>query len=121
MNQRAKRAVLSALTTVLAAGALTVATTPQASAIDQVPCSSNEFLQIDVHPSSGNNQRACFANAGRVNFNGDWWITRIWTGNNRVQWHGDGRWQPAAPIDKWTVFTWPNHPAGVRIDALNIP
>ncbi|MFD2352181.1 hypothetical protein ACFSTC_27275 [Nonomuraea ferruginea] len=22
-----------------------------------------------------------------------WWVTRISTGNNRVQWYGDGRWQ----------------------------
>ncbi|WP_410566227.1 hypothetical protein [Amycolatopsis sp. cmx-4-61] len=48
------------------------------------------------------------------------WITELWTGNNRVQWHGDGRWQPETPIAKRTAFTWPNHPGGVKIDQIRI-
>ena len=56
-------------------------------------------------------------------FNSTVWLTRIWTGNNRVQWYGDGRWQPDPPvgvINKWTVFSWPNHPGGVSIDVIRI-
>ncbi|EFE71981.1 MULTISPECIES: beta/gamma crystallin domain-containing protein [Streptomyces] len=120
MNQRAKRVVLSTLTTVVAAASLTLATTTQASAIDKVPCSSGEFLQIDIHPTHGPTQPLCYANAGTLEFARGWWITKISTGNNRVQWHGDGRWQPDTPINKWTVFTWPNHPGGVSVTGIRI-
>jgi len=120
MNRGIKRVALSALTTAVAAASLTVATTTQASAIDQVSCSSDEFLQISIHPTNGNTQRRCYANAGTVGFGSGWWITRISTGNNRVQWHGDGRWQPDAPINKWTVFTWPNQAGGVNLTGIRI-
>lgn len=62
----------------------------------------------------------CYANAGEDHFNSTWWVTRIQTGNNRVQWYGDGDWQPAQPIGKWTDFRWPNHPGGVHITAIRI-
>ncbi|MGX4688310.1 beta/gamma crystallin domain-containing protein [Streptomyces sp. JNUCC 63] len=120
MNQRVKRVVLSALTTVAAAASLTLATTTQASAINQVSCSSNEFLQIYIHPTNGSTQHLCYANAGTVGFGSGWWITQISTGNNRVQWHGDGRWQPDTPINKWTVFTWPNQSGGVNLTGIRI-
>lgn len=48
------------------------------------------------------------------------WATKIWAGNNRVQWYGDGRWRPDQPIDKWTAPYWPNYPDGVRTEAIRI-
>ncbi|MDX3642746.1 hypothetical protein [Streptomyces sp. MB09-02B] len=51
---------------------------------------------------------------------GNSWITRISTGNNRVQWFGDAAWQPANGINKWNVMTWPNHPGGVRASWIKI-
>ncbi|MEU3346849.1 beta/gamma crystallin domain-containing protein [Streptomyces sp. NPDC006700] len=119
MNQRVKRVVLSALTTVVAAASLTLATTTQASAINQVSC-GDEFLQVYIHPTNGSTQHLCYANAGTVGFGSGWWITRISTGNNRVQWQGDGRWQPDTPINKWTVFTWPNQSGGVNLTGIRI-
>ncbi|SHH36680.1 beta/gamma crystallin domain-containing protein [Streptomyces sp. 3214.6] len=125
MNQKAKRVVLSALTAVMAAGSLTVATTTQASAINLVSCNSTDFLIVGGHDSIGDKQwnwRNCYANAGEANIDGlgSHWVDYISTGNNRVQWHGDGKWQPDAPINKWTYFVWDNHPGGVRIDKIKI-
>ncbi|MFK0113367.1 hypothetical protein [Streptomyces sp. NPDC091217] len=34
--------------------------------------------------------------------------------------YGDGRRQPAAPIEKNTVYTFPNNPGGVRMDEIRI-
>jgi hypothetical protein len=111
--------------TVLAAAAMTAAIPAGvASAMDQVPCNNNEFTRVTVHPSNFPSQNLCFANAGsmeiRTLFGNPIWVTEIWTGNNRVQWFGDGRWQPETPIGKWTTFTWPNHPGGVRLDEVRI-
>jgi len=94
-----------------------------AAAIDQVPCNNNEFVRIEIHHSLWPPRETywCFANGGEVTWSSSqWWVTQIWTGNNRVQWFGDGRWQPAQPINKWTVFGWPNHPGGVRINGIRI-
>ncbi|MBB5958438.1 hypothetical protein FHS29_005046 [Saccharothrix tamanrassetensis] len=107
----------------LAAVAMTVAIPGgSAWAIDRVPCGNRDFLQITAHQSSGPAWDRCYANRGAVDYtdNVDWWVTSIWTGNNRVQWYGDGRWQPEQPIGKYTSFTWPNHPGGVRMFALRI-
>lgn len=121
MNQRAKRMALSALTTFAAAVSLTVGTTTQASAIDVVPCGRSDFLTIYIHVTNNDEFRRCFANAGEVDYTGgSLWLRMIETGNNRVQWYGDGRWQPAEPIGKWTRFTFPNHPGGVRFDGIKI-
>lgn len=124
MNRRAKQMVLSALTTIMAAASLTVATAPQASAINAVPCGRGELVEVVLHFGSSEQYSSCYANAGaeliRDDFAGSAWVTRISTGNNRVQWYGDGKWQPSTPIDKWTTFTWPNHPGGVHIDAIGI-
>ncbi|SDP43185.1 Beta/Gamma crystallin [Lentzea jiangxiensis] len=109
--------------TVLATAAITAAL-PAASAfaINQVSCNNNEFVKVTWHHGGGKNIDQCFANAGTYNssFGPDAWVVKISTGNNRVQWLGDNRWQPAAPINKWTSFTWPNHPGGVRIAAIRI-
>ncbi|MGI5340891.1 beta/gamma crystallin domain-containing protein [Streptomyces sp. CA-181903] len=121
MKRSAKRVVLAALTSVAAAASFTLASAPQALAMNQVPCTQDDFLQIDVHPTAGPTSTRCFANAGFIDYpSGDLWVTRIWTGNNRVQWFGDGRWQPEGGINKWTVFQWPHHPGGVRMNAIRI-
>ncbi|MEV5956776.1 beta/gamma crystallin domain-containing protein [Streptomyces sp. NPDC051987] len=129
MKTRIKRVVLSSLTTFAAVASLAVATTPQAFAINPADCGRDDFLKIDLHDSTDSGQAVnfrtlCFANAGDVAITPaaywDVWITRISTGNNRVQWHGDGRWQPSAPIEKNTVMTWPNNPGGVDIDRIRI-
>ncbi|BBC29438.1 hypothetical protein SGFS_007320 [Streptomyces graminofaciens] len=127
MTRRAKRLALSALTAVMAAASLTVATAPQASAINEVPCNRPDFLWVQGHsdPVPVNPYwTTCYANAGEAKIDPNTglrdWVTTIATGNNRVQWHGDDRWQPNAPIEKWVTFTWPNHPDGVRIDHIRI-
>lgn len=125
MNRRVKRTALSALTALAAAVSLTVATAPQASAINMVDCGLREdYLKIYAHDMvGGNNREWCYANAGTTTWTGGYlpaWLVHLSSGNNVVQWHGDGRWQPDAPIGKWTLYTFPNHPGGVRIDGLRI-
>ncbi|WEH14504.1 beta/gamma crystallin domain-containing protein [Streptomyces sp. VNUA24] len=125
MNRRAKRLVLSALTAVTAAASLTVVTAPQASAINLVQCGRPDFTHLHgtMTLSPGGQWDQCFANAGEMDIRpwvGKIWVDRIETGNNRVQWHGDDRWQPNAPIEKWVTFTWPNNPGGVHIDKIKI-
>lgn len=119
MRKSVKRLTMAGLTALMVGGTLTVGTT-SASAIDETVCKP-EFLQITLHRNGTVDETRCFANGGEwyINFP-DWWITKISTGNNRVQWYGDGSWQPSAPIEKYTVFTWPNHPGGVRFDGVRI-
>jgi hypothetical protein len=112
-----KRAAFGALTTFAMAATLTVATTPQAFAIAPVPCNRSDYLWINIHEPYVN---LCFAQAGTISIESGKWLTRISTGNNRVQWHGDGKWQPANPIGKNTIYTFPNHPGGVHIDNIRI-
>jgi beta/gamma crystallin len=121
MKKIAKRAIQAALTTFALTASLTVVTATDAFAINEVPCGPSDYLQVTVHLGGTWDSDRCYANGGEFTFGvSDYWITRISTGNNRVQWYGDGRWQPDTPIDKWTVFVWPNHPGGVRIDKLRI-
>ena len=120
MKQIAKQAVLAALTSVAVTASLTVGAT-SAFAINEGTCSRSDFLQITIHRPGENSEMRCYANAGEANLiSTNWWVTRISTGNNRVQWLGDGSWQPASGINKWTVMTWPNHPGGVSIDKVRI-
>ncbi|WP_405920896.1 beta/gamma crystallin domain-containing protein [Streptomyces longwoodensis] len=126
MTRRAKQLVLSALTSIVATTSLAVATAPQASAINEVTCGvrtdlalvyGHKFSDGDVDSSW------CYANAGEIRWSGGYylgWAHQISTGNNVVQWHGDGRWQPDTPIGKWAIYTWPNYPGGIRIDGLKI-
>ncbi|MER6406908.1 beta/gamma crystallin domain-containing protein [Streptomyces viridosporus] len=123
MHQTAKRAALAALTTVSLTASLMAATATNASAIDIVPCGNREYLHVTAHlGSTTRDENFCYANAGQSPVGGvqDYWVTRIWTGNNRVQWYGDGRWQPEQPIGKYTEMTWPNHPGGVRAYRIRI-
>ncbi|WP_308114155.1 beta/gamma crystallin domain-containing protein [Streptomyces brasiliscabiei] len=126
MNRRTKQVVLSALTTAMAAASLTIGTASQASAINEVPCTRPDFAYLYGHSDLEPNfptWDVCYANAGETGVNpknGTDWLQRIVTGNNRVQWYGDGRWQPNAAIEKWVTFTFPNHPGGVRIEKVKI-
>jgi hypothetical protein len=123
MNQNVKRAVLSALT--LATVSLPLATASPASAINTVPCGPRDYVKVTFHIGIWAKRHVlCFANAGEIPIvvgqREKVWVHQISTGNNRVQWYGDGRWQPNRPINKWTIFRWPNHPGGVRLDRIRI-
>ncbi|MEU6510887.1 beta/gamma crystallin domain-containing protein [Streptomyces sp. NPDC046942] len=122
MKHVAKRANLAAATTLALAASLTAVTATDAFAINTVSCGPSDFLQITVHTTdSGGPYDWCLANAGTWDMTGaNMWLHRISTGNNRVQWYGDGKWQPATPIDKYTVYTFPNNPGGVRMDEIRI-
>ncbi|WP_211267391.1 beta/gamma crystallin domain-containing protein, partial [Nonomuraea candida] len=99
-----------------------------ALAINVVPCGP-EFLQVNWHNTTHlggvSHHVTCFANGGEYDITG-WrvgdkqWLDRISTGNNRVQWYGDGRWQPEGGINKWSVYTFPNNPGGVHLDKIRI-
>jgi hypothetical protein len=118
MNRKiVKRVVLSALTTTAVAASVIGAT--GASAISPVPCGPSDYLVVTYHDSAGYGEM-CLANSGSISLGSDAWITRISTGNNLVQWHGDGSWQPSTPIGKNTVYTWPNNPGGVSADSVRI-
>ncbi|MFH9674435.1 hypothetical protein ACH4L5_19485 [Streptomyces sp. NPDC017405] len=114
-----------AVVALAAVGTAVGTTSGSAYAIDNVTCNNNEFVAVDFHYAiSGDQVHACFANAG------DFWlwdqyaqgmyVTKIWTGNNRVQWFGDQRWQPSEAIGKNTAMFWPNYPGGVKIEAIRI-
>ncbi len=113
------RRIAALLAAVVAAATLNAGS---AAAIDNVPCGNrDDLMKIWLHMSGGSPEPYCFANGGEYHLWGlGWWVTKIWTGNNRVQWYGDGRWQPAQPIGKWTTFRWPNHPGGVRVEGFRI-
>lgn len=99
---------------------LTAVTATDAFAINQVGCGPSDYPRVTYHQAGHSSYDICFANAGTMSLPGNSWITRISTGNNRVQWFGDGNWQPDAGINKWTVFTWPNHPDGVSASWIRI-
>ncbi|WP_333754071.1 beta/gamma crystallin domain-containing protein, partial [Streptomyces sp. IBSBF 2394] len=117
MKGNARRATLTGLASAALVASLTMGAA-SASAIDTVyPCGP-DFLKIRIHYTDYASFDQCYANAGEafVDYSSPkraMWVTKIETGNNVVQWYGDGRWQPAAPIGKWTTYTWPNHPNGV--------
>ncbi|MCG5212686.1 beta/gamma crystallin domain-containing protein [Streptosporangium soli] len=122
MKRIAKRAVLAALASIAVTASLTIATSTPAYAINEVPCAGrDDLVRATIHATHSSSNDYCYANAGEDYYDLSlWWVTRISTGNNRVQWYGDGRWQPAQPIPKYTTFTWPNHPGGVRIAGIRI-
>lgn len=122
MARKLKKLAATALATIAMAAAIPAGS---AFAIDEVSCNNNsEYLWVSYHYTAGSSFTRCFANAGsrRIydQFSRSVWVTEIWTGNNRVQWNGDGRWQPDNPIDRRTKFTWPNSPGGVRLDEIRI-
>ncbi|TWV56417.1 hypothetical protein FRZ03_04740 [Streptomyces misionensis] len=125
MTGKLKKLVFVALTTAAITAIIPAGT---ASAINTVDCprqGSTEFVRLDaLDPAGSGSFTACFANAGEMpvtTISAPYaWARYIWTGNNRVQWYGDGRWQPDTPIDKWTTFSWPHYPGGVKIEAIRI-
>ncbi|WP_030542201.1 beta/gamma crystallin domain-containing protein [Streptomyces albus] len=122
---KAKRLVLSTLATAMAAASLTVATPTQASAINLVDCNGrSDLLKVSWHYIFGggwNAHHVCFANAGEHDFDvpGTEWLDNLSTGNNVVQWYGDGRWQPGTPIGKWTYYDFPTV-GSVKLDKIRI-
>lgn len=125
MKRIAGRAASAALASVALTASLTVAVPQAAYAIDVVQCGNSEFAKILWHIDylgTRSGSPLCFANAGEYDLDreGTEWLDKIWTGNNRVQWYGDGKWQPATPIGKRTSFSWPNHPGGVKVDKIRI-
>ncbi|MEV0675402.1 hypothetical protein AB0I60_02650 [Actinosynnema sp. NPDC050436] len=120
MRQIVKRAVIAALAAIPVMAALPAATATAAPLpINRVSCNRDDFLWVYAH-QRGPQFIHCYANGGTAHYPGGTWLDRIWTGNNRVQWFGDGRWQPATPIGKNTDFRFPNHPGGVRMEAIRI-
>ncbi len=123
MKRNIKRLTLTALATIALFGTVPAGT---AAAANEVACDNNrnDFLMVYVHWAEGPNRPYCFANGGEIDMKDYWgrsaWMVRFWTGNNRVQWYGDGRWQPNAPVEKWTQYEFPNHPGGVKIQSLAI-
>ncbi|WP_405465955.1 hypothetical protein OG783_22750 [Streptomyces jietaisiensis] len=122
MQRSARRLVLAGLASAALMTSLTVGAT-SASAISVVQCGPPDYLKITVHFGNLPSREYCYALKGEMSMplpNG--WVTRIETGNNRVQWHGDdNKWQPSEEgIKKWTTYVWPNHPGGVKIDAIKI-
>ncbi|WP_405466878.1 hypothetical protein OG783_31165 [Streptomyces jietaisiensis] len=120
MQRGVRKAVLAGLSAAALLTSMSVGAS-SASAISQVPCGP-EFLKVHMHDANGNTFVNCYANAGQtaVAPGREAWVTKIETGNNMVQWYGVGKWQPAVPIDKWTVYIWPQYPDGVRIERVNI-
>ncbi|GAA3100249.1 hypothetical protein [Streptosporangium carneum] len=122
MTSTLRRALTVAAAAAAAAAALAIPATP-AFAIDEVPCGRSDFASVKYHETPGQSHEVCFANSGEANLD-NWaaseWLHEIWTGNNRVQWYGDGRWQPEGGINKWTRFTFPNNPGGVSFTKIRI-
>ncbi|WP_033294957.1 hypothetical protein [Amycolatopsis jejuensis] len=120
----------SAVVTIAAAALMgigPIATADASTLISEIPCNSSEYTKISVHSARDGRREYCYANGGEMNLPRSpllptmtWWLHEIHTGNNRVQWFGDGRWQPSNPIGKNTTYTFPNHPGGVKIEKIRI-
>lgn len=147
-----KKSALAALAgatlaaTLSACGTAAMATIPAhaaddatASTIHAAPCDGrSDFLKIRLHftpefslGKANPDQDWCLADAGTFPINdnpiikatgGTYWVTQISSGNNRVQFKADGRWQPdnADFIAPNTIYEFPNHPGGARIGEVRI-
>jgi hypothetical protein len=98
---------------------------PAGPAINSVPCGNSQFLEVYWHAENNapRSNETCLANGGTWEFQctpGPCWLDEISTGNNRVQYFGDDTWNPASPIGKNTVYTFPHFPGGVEFDAVKI-
>lgn len=123
MTNIAKRTIATAFTSTALAAALVGVASTSASAINTVPCDQSGYTKLVLHYTGDTFAfDRCFANGGEMTVNDGniMWITQISTGNNRVQWFGDGRWQPDQPIPQWATYTWPNHTGGVQIEKIRI-
>ncbi|WP_330461659.1 hypothetical protein OIB37_35260 [Streptomyces sp. NBC_00820] len=119
--------VLAVLGLLLLAPAGHTSAAPARPSIDKVTCHyderDNEYLQVWWHESGDDpfEMKSCFANAGTYEWEsctGDCWLDAFSTGNNRVEFLSDGRWQPSTPVEKNTYYTFPNHPGGVDFRAI---
>lgn len=119
MRHIVKRIALTVVTFIAVTAVPSVAA-HAAPLINEVPCNRSDFLKIRVHTGSGWYRDICYANGGESTLPPNTWLHRIDSGNNRVQWYGDVRWQPSSPIAKNTIYTFPNTPGGVRIDLIRI-
>ncbi|MFG2125999.1 hypothetical protein [Streptomyces sp. NPDC048710] len=95
--------------------------------INSVTCHNddrdNEYLQVWWHDTSDEpfEFKDCLANAGTFTYGScttNCWLDAFSTGNNRVEFLSDGRWQPSTPVAKNTYYTFPNHPGGVQLEAI---
>lgn len=88
--------------------------------MDSVDCTSGDYLRVWYHDEDGA-MNDCFANGGEQDFNyGNFYLDFFWTGNNRVQFKSDGRWQPDEPVGPFVHYNFPNHPGGVKLEAIRI-
>lgn len=128
----------SAITTGTASATTASSASTTAGAIREVPCNNSSYVHVWYHVQGlkPKSDHACFANAGTFSIvccspvpapNGDQcfptascWVDEIWTGNNRVQYHGNGQWLPSNGINKNTYYGFPSHPGGVEFDAIRI-
>lgn len=130
MVSRIRKTAVTALAVAGLAAGLAMSVPGSASAailkpnINQVPCSSNSYLHVWFHQENASPRQYewCFANGGTVPIYcpGGCWLDALSTGNNLVQWYGDGRWQPQPPIGKNTYYYFPNHPGGVSFEKIAI-
>lgn len=86
--------------------------------MDEVNCDSDDYLHVWYHDSTGAHE-VCLANGGMRSFLDNAWLDKFSTGNNRVQYHSNG-WEPAEPVEKYTLYEFKNHPGGVRFDSIRI-
>lgn len=98
---------------------------PAKPAIDTVPCDNSDYLQVWWHQGNDapRTNTTCFANAGTFTFPCvivGCWLDAFSTGNNTVEYEADNTWQPSTPVGKYTYFTFPNHPGGVDLEAIQI-
>lgn len=124
MNKSIKKALMTAAATATMATAFIGFSSVSASAMDVVPCpgtTHSEFVEVTAHiqGDDGNVGHPCYANGGEYDYPAgvNWVVTDIWTGNNRVQYFADGRWQPDQPFDKNTDH---DLGAGVVVQKLRI-
>jgi hypothetical protein len=109
----AKKMVRSSAMVIAAAAALTVAVpVSNAYAIDDVACHHGAgFLKVEGHGALGGTIEACYANAGKQDYWGGIWVTKITTGNNDVVYYDVNG--ATVDINRWTVFE-PTNPVHVK-------
>lgn len=128
MKRTTKGAIAGSLSVTALAAALMGLSATSASALTYPECTSDEFVKVTAHQSNGSFDM-CYANGGEGNLvesgSADpvhvyFWVDKIWTGNNHVQYLANGRWQPDQPIPPGVTYTWPNHPGGIEMAKIRI-
>ncbi|HEX4224284.1 MAG TPA: beta/gamma crystallin domain-containing protein [Pseudonocardiaceae bacterium] len=102
----------------------TASAAPASPDINSVPCGNSQFLEVYWHADNNpvQSNETCLANRGTWDFScfSTCWLDKLSTGNNRVEYFGDGRWNPSSPIGKNTIYTFPHFPGGVEMDSVQI-